>query len=396
MLYLRFEGQSGSRRWLWLAPLFCVLMWAKMTNPLPLIGVVAVWQALRGNFWRALVHLVVIGGGGIALFLATWAVIGSALGFPLDMPFGVNLAQWRDSADVARHAYISIGAFLEGLQPGVIWLGPGLVALGLVGSAVRIAQLISTWQFRRADLLIGLVGVLVLGYVNKSAGWFPKYQVALAPLLACIGAPLVAYAWCARPRLAMTFGVLAALAVAAVTLGLVRDDFALQRTWAVSPQAGLGLGAVLVVATVTGLYWRVPAFTAAAGLVGLAVGWSVAVDAVQFRASYQTDYWYGTTGTVEAAQWVDQHLGPDQTYVAAKEVAIRSTDQRYVDQDNFVYSLGRGQPFDGTWAGEPLRALVIWQREPHVAGLFERGLAASGFQAVARFGDYVVYGPVSS
>ena len=93
--------------------------------------------------------------------------------------------------------------------------------------------------------------------------------------------------------------------------------------------------------------------------------------------------------------WVDAHLAPNQMYVAAKEVAIRSRDLRYVDQDTIVYFLSTGRGFDGTWAGEPLTALVTWQREPYVADLFNRTLPASGFVETARFGDYVVYEPAA-
>jgi hypothetical protein len=130
-----------------------------------------------------------------------------------------------------------------------------------------------------------------------------------------------------------------------------------------------------------------------AGIVGLALGWSSAVDFIQARAAYQTDYWYGTTGTAQAAEWLDAHVQPDQTYVAAKEVAIRSHDQRYVDQESLVYLLSIGRPFDGTWAGEPVHALVAWEREAYVADVLNGGLASAGFVKTARFGDYVVYVP---
>ncbi|HYW86676.1 MAG TPA: glycosyltransferase family 39 protein, partial [Chloroflexota bacterium] len=207
-LYPRLE--DSQMRWLWLAPIFAGLLWAKMTNPLPLLAVIGAWQVLRGQWLRAALHVVGIGGVGIAVAGVAWLGIGSFLGFPLDMPFGVNMVQWQDSADVARRAYTSPGAFIEGLQPTVIWLGLGLAALGLIGVAVRVAQLARRWQMRHVDLLIGFGVVLILGYVNKSAGWFPKYQVALAPLLACIAAPVVAHLWCARPRLVTAVAVVAA------------------------------------------------------------------------------------------------------------------------------------------------------------------------------------------
>jgi 4-amino-4-deoxy-L-arabinose transferase-like glycosyltransferase len=391
LLYLRVE--SSPRAWLWLGPLFALLLWAKMTNPLALIGVLCVWQLVRGQYLRALSHALGIGLGGVALFGISWLVVGGWLGFPLDMPFGVNLAQWRDSAEIARHAYSSPGAFVEGLQPSVLWLGPGLVTLGLTGSAVRGAQLARGWRVHGADLLIGVVAVFVLGYVNKNAGWFPKYQVALAPLLACLAAPLLAQAWGARPRLSTTIGVLGLGAAALASLALVRDDWALQRTWHIDTTAAACLLGISLLGVVMGLPWRVPAATACAALFGLALGWSLAIDALHLRATYTTAYWYGTRGTLEAAAWVDAHLQPDQLYLSAKEVAIRTPDLSYVDQENVAYALSIGRAFDGTWAGRPLQALVTWQREPYVAELFTRAFPAAGYHETARFGEYVVYVP---
>jgi hypothetical protein len=261
---------------------------------------------------------------------------------------------------------------------------------------VRAAQIAWQWHFRRADLLIGVVAVLVLGYVNKNAGWFPKYQVALVPLLACLAAPLLAYAWCARPRPVSLIGIGAGVAAAGVTLSQIRDDWALQRTWAISPEAALWLIGLIAACALVGLRWRIPAMTALVGVFGVAMGWSVGMDAVQVRATYQTDYWYGTTGTLQAADWVDAHLAPDQTFVSAKEVAIRGRDQRYIDQDTLLYFLTTGRPFGGTWAGEPIHAMVLWDREPYVADLLPRALPAIGFRESERFGDYVIYLPTSS
>jgi hypothetical protein len=390
-LYPRFEATPT--RWLWLGPVFGITLWAKMTNPLPLLAVIGAWQVLRGNWLRGVVHVVAIGGIGIGLAGAAWFGVGTLLGFPLDMPFGVNLVQWQDSADVARRAYADPGAFIAGLQPTVIWLGPGLVALGLTGVAVRVAQLARDWRMRNVDLLIGFAVVLVLGYVNKSAGWFPKYQVALAPLLACIGAPVVANLWCARPRLMTASLIGAGVASATISLALVRDDWALQRTWAISPSAGAWLLGIVLVAALLSSAWHQPAAAACFAIVGLGLGWGLAIDAVQVRADYQTDYWYGTSGTDDAAAWVDAHLQSGQTYLSAKEVAIRSRDQRYVDQDNLVYALSTGRPFQSTWMGEPLQALVTWQREPYIADMFARAIAGTPFHEVARFGDYVIYSP---
>lgn len=379
-LYLR-----GAPLWQ-LTLLFAALLWTKMTNPLPLLAVVVVWQVLRWQPRTAALHLLGIGAGGAAIFGLTYAVFGTISGWPLDMPFGVNMVQWQDSSDVARRAYASPGAFVEGLQPTVLWIGPGLVTLGLAGVAIRCAALARCWKFVRADVLVGLALLLVLGYVNKNAGWFPKYQVALVPLFAVLGGGLVAHVWCKQPRLAVIVTTALAVVSLVVTSRLARDDWALQRTFAIDGAAAGWLLGGFAVAVLLASRWR---SLSVAALAGIAVGWSVGTDVVQLTAPYSTTYQYGTTGVREAVAWLDANVQPGETYVGAKELAIRATNQRYVDQDTLLYFLDTGRGFDGTWAGQPVRSVVAWQREPYVAQLLSERL--TGYVEVGRFGDYVAY-----
>jgi 4-amino-4-deoxy-L-arabinose transferase-like glycosyltransferase len=387
LLYLRLEATT---RWPWLALLFTVMLWSKMTNPLPLLAAIVGWQILRWQPRRALIHGLGIGGGGILLFAVSWWAIGTRLGFPLDMPFAVNLVQWQDSADVAQRAYTDVGAFLAGLQPTVLWLGPGLVALGLSGCALRVGALVECWRIRGVDLLILLLGAFVLGYVNKTAGWFPKYEVAFAPLLACIGAPLAAVGLRRVPRSGLVLGAAVCVVAGWTTYQLVGDGWAVERTWAIATNQGGWLLVLAVVGLALGLLRRVPALAVLA-LVAIAVGWDIGLDVYQLNQSYSTGYWYGTEGTNAASAWVSAHIAPDQTYAAAKEVAWQSPAQRYLDQDTLVAELQAGQITTPSWQGEPLVAVVAWQREPYVADQLRSHLLPLGFRVTHRFGDYVVY-----
>ena len=45
------------------------------------------------------------------------------------------------------------------------------------------------------------------------------------------------------------------------------------------------------------------------------------------------------------------------------------------------------------WQGEPLQALVIWERDPYIAMLASQSLGFVGYHEVTRFGDYVIYEP---
>ncbi len=388
LLYLRLESTP---RWVVLVPLFAVLLWAKMTNPLALIGAVAAWQVLRGRFARALEHALGIGLGGVALFLATWAVVARVLGLPFEMPFQVNLAQWRDSADVAHRAYTGVDAFLAGLAPSALWIGPGLVLLGLLAAAVRASDLARGWHVEPSDLLLGLAAALVLGYVNKSAGWFPKYQVALVPLLAAVATRQLVRA--GPTRRSVVVAALSGGGAFAVVAMLVRDDWALSRAWSLEPAPLVLLAAVVALAAGVGAGPRQARAALPLALVGVTLGWSLAVDAVQVAAPYSTTYWYGTRGTREAAAWVDAHLGPDDTYVASKEVAFASSAQRYVDQDTLVFFLDNGRDLAREWQGQPVRAIVALVRDRVVEDLLARELPSRGYRFGERIGDYAVYSP---
>ena len=176
--------------------------------------------------------------------------------------------------------------------------------LGLTGVAVRIAQLAALLADAARRLLIGVMAVLVLGYVNKSAGWFPKYQVALAPLLACLAAPLHrpgvvprARAWPRRHRRPRALVSArshrtpwCATLGAAAHLGDRRRPAPGCSAWSSSPCWPRCPGAP-----------RPPPALAAA-LLDSALGWSLARRRLPAVARpTQTDYWYGTSGTVEAA-----------------------------------------------------------------------------------------------
>ena len=193
-LYLRLEATR--RAWLWLAPLFALHAVGQDDQP------AAAGRGDRRLAGSARPVCAVACCTRWALALAAWAVRRRLagdwplLGFPLDMPFGVNLVQWQDSADVARRAYASPGAFVDGLQPTVLWLGPGLVALGLIGHRrARRRNSRAGGRCATPTCSIGVAGRASSWVMStRAAGWFPKYQVALAPLLACLAAPLIAHA----------------------------------------------------------------------------------------------------------------------------------------------------------------------------------------------------------
>jgi hypothetical protein len=209
--------------------------------------------------------------------------------------------------------------------------------------------------------------------------------VVLVPLLACLGAPLLAYAWRHRPRLAALTLLAVAVPSLVIAARFVRDTWVFQRTFTIHWAAALAFLLLIGFTAVLAPRWRV---SLAVALAGITVGWSVVVNTVQVLAPYSTTYWYGSLGTREAAAWLDANLSAEETYVASKEVALLAQNQRYLDQDTLQWFLG-STGFDGTWADQPIRLILTWEREPFVAWLIDNHL--QGYIEVGRFGDYVVY-----
>ena len=151
-----------------------------------------------------------------------------------------------------------------------------------------------------------------------------------------------------------------------VKLRLVRDDWALERTWAIDPTRGR----VAARASSSALaHRRAVARPAAAGIAavaGLALGMVLALNVVQVGAAYRP-----TTGTAPPANrtpptgWTPTSARTRRMSRPRKWPSERATSVTSTRTTSCTRSHRQG--FDGTWAGEPVRALVTWQREPYVA-----------------------------
>ena len=206
----------------------------------------------------------------------------------------------------------------------------------------------------------------------------PSTRSRFAPLLACLAAPLVAQA-VVRPAASGRLdrrGRWRPLS-AVVTCGLVRDDWALQRTWQSIPTAAAWL-----------LARRGPGHAGRPGLAcarrerpGRAGRSGAGLVAGRRPRPADARTTRPTTGTARPAPprpprgsmrtWrPTRRTWPPRKSPSAATTSATSTRTIWSTSSSI------GRRFDGTWAGEPLHALVTWQREPYVADLFSRAFAA--------------------
>ena len=358
---------------------FGLALLAKLTTPLAIPPVLGLALLARGYGIGAWAAAGVVSLLGVGFFAGLWGLFSQALSLPFTMPLEVTAAEAR----------LALGAGLSGVETGW-WLSPPLLILFGWAFGRRARAWPGGNKAEAADL-VTLLGAVVLGvYLARTAGYFPKYQVAAVPLMAAavatgLGRDIAGL----RPqRRALT---VAAGAVGGLAAALAAGDGPFLQT--ARSHGGLPLVAAGSIAAGAGLALTEklrPMPWAVAGLVGVLAGWSVATDLMQRSAPYSTAYFYGARGNVEAARLLDGLVGPDEYYVAAKEVAYYAANRNYIDMHT-AYALLRDRPaFDGHLLGRQVRVWVLFVRDPAVRAFFESKLGPA-YRPRVSAGDYLIY-----
>jgi len=399
LLYLRLEDVRGRALPLALAVLavvFALALWAKLTTPFFLLGVVLVYQTLRRRPLRGLLHVYVVGLGGSALFALTWGLACDALAMPFDMPFEVTWAELHDAVG-------GDGDLLERLEsqalPILAWVSPYLAALYVGAVVARIAAFLRRWRVEPVDFLLGIGTLVCAVYFVKLAAGFPKYHVAMLPFWSVVIAYWLATSWARVPRPALPRGVL--LSAAGLGLAFAYAFLAIADSWMAQPKTlerpdALGVGLVAAFLLVEAALLPRPALAAplAAATLVLYAGWAGSADWYHSWVPYSTNYWYGSMGQREMARVVDDLLtryhisGP---YIGAKEVVAYTRNHFFLDQDTVYWLWGdRGEPFDGHLLGYDIPLVVAWVRDPWVRHIFMERLAGR-YEPVAEVNDYLAF-----
>ncbi|MCS7003475.1 MAG: hypothetical protein NZ518_11555, partial [Dehalococcoidia bacterium] len=101
------------------------------------------------------------------------------------------------------------------------------------------------------------------------------------------------------------------------------------------------------------------------------LAWATPVVYAQSLSPLNTHYFYGGGGAVEMARYAATILGPDEYYLAAKDVAYHLPNPNYVDQDSLWTLLNvNNERFTGDWYGRPIRVIIIFGRDPYLRQQF--------------------------
>jgi 4-amino-4-deoxy-L-arabinose transferase-like glycosyltransferase len=392
-LAMRRPGRWSGRSVLAFAVLYAVCLWAKLTTPLALAAALVFTRLFQRTGWPGALQAVLVGALGWAIFLVTWTGISHLTGMPIDYTLHVVYYEAIESGASSRDRFESWAAFVDGVAPAILWIGPFFCLLFFAAGLPALWRLVRWRGLNAGDLVVVLGAAIYLAYAVKLAGAFPKYHAAMLPLWAAAGGALVA-----RTAGRGSWGQTAVILAGGIASGLwLRGPMAeywelhfteeIMRFLVVTP---------LVVGLAVAALWSQigrsnPIRAVPIALAVLTLSWSIALDAHHQTWNGSTTYFYGRYGLMQAAQALSERLNPDEVYVASKDVAWYATGRHYVDQDSWqhvVWDLGYG--FDGSWLGQPVRLLALEVGDPFVRRAYE-GTLNGPYRQIGEYGNFVLW-----
>lgn len=395
-LAIRLPGSWHTRTILLVAVLYAVALWAKMTTPLAL-GVALVFTRLfQPVGWRGALQAGMAVALGWGIFVVTWLGISAVAGLPIDYTLAVFRSEAVESGHSSADRLVSLQAFVMGVAPAILWIGPFFCLLFVAAGLPRLWNLVRGKGLAPADLLVVLGAAIYLAYIFKLAGSFPKYHAAMLPLWAAASAVLVART-AGRPLLTQ---VAAALLTGAWLIWWywdrmpdawgIRWEETLNTQLVIVPLlVGLGLAVVWALLGRRNLLNGLPV-----ALLVVTLAWSVTLNLTHAALPGSATYYYGRSGQREAAAAVDALRRPGEMVVAAKEVGWYTASRQYIDQESWqhvVWDILGPQEFDDTYLGTPIRIIALEVGEESLRRAYDGLLLRRGYQYADQHGSFLIY-----
>jgi hypothetical protein len=149
-VYARDPDDLRPSRLAGLAGLFALALACKLTSPVILLGAIVLFDLLDGRPRAALVHALVVGGLGFALFAAAYVVYCRALDYPAEFMFNVSYLGKKQMYTTV-HSFRNI-AFSARWH--LVWLSPAFVVLLVWTTVEAVREYTRTRRPRRSDLFL--------------------------------------------------------------------------------------------------------------------------------------------------------------------------------------------------------------------------------------------------
>ena len=326
-VFLLFGDKSSNK---WLAGVFCLLLWAKLTTPLVLAPFAFVyWSIQTRSPLSALLRGLVVFGGGALLFLASYWLYCNIADLPFKYTFEFLAHSFTKGGDSG-----GLQALLAKIQQNfshspalVAWMTAPFLFLFVASFTVLSTQKTSDPNRIRTLLLAGLSAFIAVFYCGLIApfGGFFKYPFP-AFQFACLAVAWVIAVESEGPLHKSGAVLVAAFALIAMVgqtyLGQNQPDIGPVWTAKNLALAALLLGGLFGIAMAYQPRERHILHITFAVVTGVAIGMGLSISRAQAIAAFPTKYSYGQRGMDETVAYLREQLTPGEVIWSMKDVGF--------------------------------------------------------------------------
>ena len=347
---------NDSKRWIWLGLLLSASLWAKLTTPLLLFGIIALYtfidRGMRSGTNKTLITAVF----GIGGFLFSWGLYTAIKNVPFGYPFDYLIASFV-SKQLHGSAWDRIIMACRSFMQLALWWSPFLLLLSLFGGIERIKRFFERPRLILWDLPILFVFTGVIGYilVGGTTFAFPKYHTPFLPILSLLvagyfvhiaGIPSKRELWFLG--LLMATGIVWSLFMVGdplLTLNFTIRDIMIHDSGNTQNIIGsflkqIVMSCLLAVAAIIAIcffYKNSHLYrNCVLGLTAALLSSWLAMDITQAKADYLTRFCYGERETRQTVSFLKSKMSPNNLVLATR---------------NIVYYTNGGAPYweDSVW-----------------------------------------------
>ncbi len=331
---------NDGKRWIWLGLLLAVSLWAKLTTPLLLFGIIALYTFLDRGIRSGINKTLITAVFGIGGFLFSWWLYTAIKDVPFVYPFEYMIASFMGK-QLSGSAWERLNLAFRFFIQLALWWSPFLLLLSLLGGIERIKSfferpLLIPWDVPILFVFTGIIGYILVGGLTFA---FPKYHAPFLPIISflvvvyfvyIVGIPSKKELWLLG--LLMAVGIIWSLFMVGdplLTLNLTIRDAMIHDpentqniVWSFLKQIVMFCLPAVAAIIVFFLYNKNSNLhrNFVFGLMAALLSSWLAMDITQAKADYLTRFCYGEAGTRQMISFIKNKITPNALVLATRDI----------------------------------------------------------------------------
>lgn len=350
---------NGGGYWILCGLSLCVSLWAKLTTPLLLLGIIALYIMVDRGLRSGIHKAAIVAFWGIGGFLLSWGLYTKMKHIPFWYPFDYLVGSFV-TKQLTGSAWERLNLAFRSFTQLSLWWSPFLLLLALIGGFERIKRFFQNrrmiiWDALALFFFSGALAYILVGGITFG---FPKYHAPFLPIVSFLLAGYLVYmigetskrelmiialfiaggvVWCiylvGDPLLTLNFALRDAMIHDPLNTQNIIRDFLRQ----------IALSCLLAVVMVTAcclLFMRSGLYrNCVLGLMATLLSSWLAMNIIQAKADYLTRFCYGDRETKKMISFLKREISPNDVILATRDIVFYVKDELPCWDDSLWKSL---------------------------------------------------------